>query len=107
LGIERRVRAARQHVGRRRLQQVVRHEVRGLAEPEARDLGQHLAFARNRVRQHHVERREAIGRDDQQPVARQREHVAHLATVDKVKAGQVGLQQGCGQRALRRWERRW
>ena len=50
-------------------EQVVGHHVAEQLEPEERELGEHLALVRDRVGQHHVERAEAVGRDEQQPVA--------------------------------------
>ena len=46
-------------------------------EPKCRELIEHPAFLRNPQRQHHVKGRNAIGRDDQQPVA-EIVHVAHF-----------------------------
>jgi hypothetical protein len=80
---------------------MVGHDVCGLAEPEIGDLGKHFTLARNGVRQHHVEGRQAVGSDDQQAIARQGIDVPHFAAMDQLKAGQVRLQQGRGHGALR------
>ena len=66
-----RLRVAR-HVA---LAHVVRHHVLQQVEPEERELREHAALARDRGGQHHVERAQAVGRDDQQLVA----EVVHVA----------------------------
>ena len=96
LRVQRRVHAGRQHGGDIDAGQVVGDDVRGPVEPEIADLAEHLALARDRVGQHHVERAQAVGGDHQQVAIAQVEHVADLAAVDQVQAGQVGLQQRGG-----------
>ena len=83
--------------------EVIRHDVAGAREPEVGNARQHAALARNRVGQHHVERAQAVGGDDQHVpvVARDRVDVAHLALVDAREAVQVRLVHrrgtaGCG-----------
>ena len=60
-------------------QHVVRHEVARLLEPVQRARGQHAPLVRDRRRQHHVERADAVGGDQQQPVVACFEDVADLA----------------------------
>ena len=59
---------------------------------------QHLALARDRVGQHHVEGAEAVAGDHQQlrvaAVVGQVEHVADLAAMAQVEAGEVRFKQG-------------
>jgi hypothetical protein len=97
LRVQRRIDVGRQHVGDIDPGQVVRHQVCGLVEPEIADLAQHLALARDRIGQDHVEGAEAVGRDDQElrrgACAGQFEDIAHLATVAQRQAGQIGLKQ--------------
>jgi hypothetical protein len=59
-------------------QEVVRHDIGQLVEPEGRQLRENLALVRNAGAQHVVERRDAIGGDQQQRIA-QVVDVAHLA----------------------------
>ena len=47
-------------------QQVMRHEIAHALEPERRQLRQDLALVRDARAEHVVERRDAIGRDDEQ-----------------------------------------
>jgi hypothetical protein len=75
---------------------MIRHQVRGPAEPEVRDLAKHLALAGYRVRQHDVECAEAVRSNDQQFARGQSIDVAHLATMDQVQARQAGLMQDGG-----------
>ena len=56
------------HRFRRYIGEVVRHDMPELGEPEERERRQHLAFARYRIRQDHVERAQTIGLHDQQLV---------------------------------------
>ncbi len=49
-----------------------------VAQPEACQLCQHLALARNAVQHHHIERRDAVGRDDEQRLRVDFKQVAHL-----------------------------
>jgi len=103
LGVQGRVHAFGQHAGHVDAGQVVGHQVRGLGEPEVGDLAEHLALARDRVGQDHIERRQAIGGDHQevvprwgtgrQSLARDIEHITHLAAMAQGQAGEIGLQQ--------------
>ena len=54
--------------------------------------GQHLALARNRVGQDHVERGQAVGLHDQQMLRVHRVDVAHLAAVQQRQALDAGLE---------------
>ena len=72
------------------VRQLVRHEVGGAAEPEVRDLGQHAALVRDGVGQHHVERGQAVRRDDQHVVLVDLVDVAHLAGVQPAQVAQGG-----------------
>ena len=76
------------------MSQMVGDDVTGFVEPEIADLAQHLALAGDRVGQHHVERAEAVGGHDQQALVTEVEHVADLAAVTQVEAGQVRFEQG-------------
>jgi len=55
LGVQRRIDTLGQHTGDIDAGQVVGHQVRGLGEPEVRDLAEHFALAGDRIGQHHVE----------------------------------------------------
>ena len=57
---------------------VIGNHVLQQIEPEQRKLRQHAAFVGYSGGQHHVERRQPVRRDDQQPVA-EIVNVAHLA----------------------------
>ena len=72
-------------------EQMVRLERFGLREPEIGNLREHLALARDAVGHDHVERREAVGGDEQQAVA-EVEDFAHLAALEFFDAGQFELQ---------------
>jgi hypothetical protein len=91
--------------------------VGGPVEPEVGDLAQHLALARDRIGQDHIECAQAVGGHDQQVVplggraglcvggqapARDLEDVADLAAVAQVQTGKIGLQQRGGHLALLR-----
>ena len=54
-----------------------------LGEPEARQAGQHPALVGDLGRQDDVEGRQAVRRDEQQPVLAERVQVAHLAAADE------------------------
>ena len=58
---------------------MVRRDAREALEPEARERGEHLAFARDLRREDAVEGGEAVGGDDEQAVFAHLVHVAHLA----------------------------
>ena len=86
--------AAAQQVGVRRasaagkratsvVDQMVRHEIGDAIEPERRQLRQHAALVGNAGAEHVVERRDAIGRDDQQVRVVDRVDVAHLASANE------------------------
>src|ERR1051325_3600236 len=55
---------ALRHLVNTRRHQVMRSDVRQPLEPEARELSQDFALARNRSRQHAVEGRDAVSRHD-------------------------------------------
>ena len=59
-----------------------------LAEPELGGRREHGSFARDAFLHHHVERRDAIRRDEQQ-VARQLKQFAHLATAEALAERKV------------------
>ena len=86
----------------RRRGEVIRHDVARAREPEVGNARQNAALAGDRVGQHHVERAQAVGGDDQHVpvVARDRVDVAHLALVDAREAVQVRLvhRRGAGRR---------
>jgi hypothetical protein len=60
---------------------VIGHDVTGAGEPEHRNLVQHTALSRDRIGQHDVERREAIGRDDQHVIVVHGIDIAYLAAM--------------------------
>ena len=64
---------------------MVRDDVAGAAEPERRQLVEHAALVGDAGAQHVVERRDAIGRDEDQVVAG-RVHIADLAAADQGQA---------------------
>src|SRR5438477_385957 len=63
--------------------EVVRHDLLGLAEPEVRELGEHAALIRDRRGQNGVERREPIARDDDQLVAAGLVDIADLTATEE------------------------
>jgi hypothetical protein len=73
---------------------MVGHQRARAIEPEVADLAEHLALAGDRIGQHDIERGEPVGRDDEQAIAGQLEHVADLAAVPQRQAGKVGLEKG-------------
>ena len=79
---------------------MVRHHIRQLVEPEGRQLREDLALVGDAGAQHVVERRDAIGGDQQQRVA-QVVDVAHFAGAKARQRGQVGLDDGHGETARR------
>ena len=103
LGVQRGVHAVGQHAGHIDAGEVVGHQVRGLGEPEVRDLAEHFALAGDRIGKHHVEGRQTVGSDHQQvvprrsaggqPFARNVENITHLAAMAQGQAGEIGLQQ--------------
>ena len=62
-------------------------EIAHALEPERRQLRQHLALVRDARSENVVERRDAIGRDDEQ-IAADLVHVAHFAATMKRQARQ-------------------
>ena len=77
---------------------VVRHDRRGVPEPERRELREHLALVRNARAEHVVERRDPIGGDEQQAVA-EVEQVADLAVTIGCGAVEAGVEEGSGETA--------
>ena len=87
----------RRDVGR---DEVIRHDAGELREPERRQLREHLALVGNARSEHVVERRDAIGGDDQQRIAEVVD-VAHLARAEaaqrrKLRAGERGREHHVG-----------
>ncbi|ABA49009.1 hypothetical protein BURPS1710b_0998 [Burkholderia pseudomallei 1710b] len=74
--------------------QMVRDDVREPVEPEVRHLVQHAALVRNRLAHDDVERRQAIGRDDQELVVAERVVVADLAATEERQRAQRGFVKG-------------
>ncbi len=60
-------------------------------EPETRKLRQHASFVGNAFRHDHVERRKAVGGDDQEPVSGNFVDVADLTARKQRHAGEVRL----------------
>ncbi|MNY53601.1 hypothetical protein D3C86_1893680 [compost metagenome] len=75
---------------------MVRHDVRQLAEPEVGHLVQHAALGRDRLAQDNVERREAVGGDDQQLVVANGVVVADLAMAEQRQGLDGGLIESLG-----------
>ena len=71
--------------------QMVRDEIANQAEPERRELREHLALVRDARAEDVVEGGDAIGRDDQQLVA-EIVDVAHLAASGKCESGKLRLE---------------
>jgi hypothetical protein len=84
----------RHDIGEREVGQVVRHQVRRARKPEVGHPGEHLALARDRLRQHHVEGGEPVGGDDEHVRIVDAVDVAHLAAVDERQVLQVRLKEG-------------
>jgi len=57
-------------------------------EPERRELIQDCALVRNRVGQNHVERRQTIGRDEEQRLA-EIKHFAHFSAAQLFYPGEI------------------
>ena len=74
--------------------QVVRHDVPQLVEPEQRHLGQDFSLAGDGLTHDHVEGRQPVAGDHQQPVAADRVVVAHLAACKQGQAVKAGFEQG-------------
>ncbi|MCY1236217.1 hypothetical protein D9M72_488630 [compost metagenome] len=75
---------------------VVRHDVREFAEPEVRHLVQHAALVGDRLAHDDVERRQAVGGDDQQLVIADGVVVAHLAVAQQRQRVDGGLVESVG-----------
>jgi hypothetical protein len=69
---------------------MVRNDVAGAGEPEVRNLVEHAPLVRNGVWQHHIERREPVGGDDEHALRIHFVDVAHFAFVDALEAAQGG-----------------
>ena len=67
-----------------------RPEVGELLEPPGREAGQDGALVRDRLLEHDVEGREAVGRDEQQVALVDLVRLAHLAAVDEGQALDLG-----------------
>jgi hypothetical protein len=74
--------------------QVVRHDVPQLVEPEQRHLGQDFSLAGDGLTHDHVEGRQPVAGDHQQPVAADGVVVAHLAACKQGQAVKAGFEQG-------------
>src|SRR5262249_5118535 len=85
--------ARRHYRFRRDARQVIGNDMSELLEPEERHLGQYPPLLRYRVRQDHVERRESVGLDHEQPVGTHRVEIAHLAAVEEFQALEAGFKQ--------------
>jgi hypothetical protein len=70
---------------------MVRDFLADKVKPETRELCQHSTLVGNALVHDHVERREAIGRHDEQLIV-QFVNVANLASGEKFDAGKMGLQ---------------
>ena len=73
--------------------QMIRHHVFQLLEPEVGNRGENFALVRNRFRQDHIERRQAVGGDHQHALGIDFVQIAHLAGVDLLQALQIGFGQ--------------
>src|SRR5580658_8270947 len=71
---------------------MVRNDVRKKVKPEQRNLRQHPPLMRDAGRQHVVESRNAVGRDEQQALIIQLINIAYLAAGMKFKVREIGLQ---------------
>jgi hypothetical protein len=85
-----------QDLGQVAVGQMVGDLVVELAEPEVGNPGQDLALARDRVGQHHVEGRQAIGGDDQQALVIDGVDVADLALVQQFQGRNGVMAHGGG-----------
>src|SRR5581483_3075699 len=74
--------ALRRAAVRTETEQVVRDEVAGLREPVPGEAGEDASLVRDLGRQHDVERRDAVARDEQQPVVVEREEFTDLAAAE-------------------------
>ena len=71
--------------------EVVRDDVLEKIEPEKRQLGQHAALFRDAGGEYVVERRNAIGGDEQQLIGINPVHITNFAAGEKLKVGNVSL----------------
>ena len=83
-------------------QEVVRHDAGGLGEPEPREAGQDPTLVRDLGREHDVERRDAVGRDQQHPAIGQVVEVANLAGSNEVISQQHRAPSGWDMEIARR-----
>src|SRR5271170_7439250 len=79
---------------------MVRHQMLCPGKPEQRYLREDLPFEWDRVRQHDVESRQAIGRYDQQMLRIDVVDITHLALVNLLQAAETRLKKGCRLRNL-------
>src|SRR5258706_12799522 len=79
---------------------MIGHHVLGLRKPEQGDLREHFALERDGIRQHDVESRQAIGRDDEQMLGIHIVDIAHLALVNLLQAAKLRLEKRCRLRNL-------
>ena len=75
--------------------EMIRHQVRGAREPEIGDAVQHPPLVGNRIGQHHVERRQPVGGDD--------EHACR----HRARRCRAPCPRGCAQDRAARCGRRW
>ena len=73
--------------------QMVEHEFFQEIKPEQGELREHSPFMRDARGQHIVERRNAVGGDEQQAFVIHAIDVAHLAAGVKLQVGEIGLQE--------------
>ncbi len=64
---------------------MVRRHMAGFRKPEQRDLRQHPSFEGNRVGQNNVERRQAVGGDNQQMLGVHIVDVTHFSLMNFFK----------------------
>ena len=81
--------------------QMVGDQVRRPFKPEIGNLAEHLAFARNRIGQHHVESRKPVSGYHQQPVLIESKDIADFAAMEQGQAGQIRGMQGAGHEGFR------
>src|ERR1700688_4424252 len=79
---------------------MVGHYVLGFRKPEQRDLREDLPFVWDRVRQHDVESRQAVGRDDQQMLRIHIVDITYLSLMNLLQAAKMRLKKRCGLRNL-------
>ena len=71
---------------------MIRHDRAGLVKPEMGELREHDPFERNPVGQDAIERRDAIGGDQEQTIA-EIEDVTDFAALEFPDAAQINLEQ--------------